>query len=549
MALPASSKEVVGRFKRPQQATLQAGFIPAPQRGLDAISGAASGDPMAALRLINMIPQEFGLHVRHGYQEWCPPVPLGDGIKTIIPFNSDSTDTTTNKLFVATSDGIYDCTVQGAAPVKVVNFAIKTARAGWCSWHHYNITSDQYLLVCDLDNGYYTYAQNTNTWTKVPSGGGGSVTGVDPANVDFVTVWKNRVWFIEKDSTQAWYLPVGQITGLAVAFNFGNKFKYGGFLKALYNWTLDGGAGVDDYLVGVSEAGDVIVYQGTDPSNTGGNTFSMRGSWWIGKVARGRRLGSDIGGDLLVLSTFGLMQMSKLISGLPATDEQASISHLINPRLNNYMNDTLEEFGWEIKTHPRAQILIVLTPKRPEIEHVQFVYNFATRGWCTFSGVPMLSGDAWRGRFYFGTRDNQLFEYTGYADNVLLADDGATAQSVQWEMQTTFNNMQQPGVFKRVQLLRPQFIAEIQPTYLVEARYDFDLSAIYQSPSPGFTNIGLWDIGQWDVSLWGGGYTVDQPSRGAVGTGRHVAVVLRGESSGPTVYIGTDIAYNSGGLL
>lgn len=471
-ANPQALAQAKHRWQR--QAT-QSVFMAAPQGGINALAGAGAVPPTDALFLYNLIPQEYGNAVRLGYREWCQPVPIGTGVRTVIPYNAfTATVLAQDRLFAATDDGIYECTVEGSLPVKVQDWAIKGGVAGWCSWTAYTTIAGKFLLVCDLANGYYIYTEATNTWVKVTMGNGtNQINGVDPVLLDYVMVWKNRVWFVQQDSGLGWYLPVGAIQGTVKSFEFGNKFRYGGFLKSLSNWTLDAGDGVDDYLVALSAAGDVMIYQGTDPETVG--AFNLKGVWWVGKVPQGRRQTTTIGGDLMVLSTYGLIEASKLISGLPRTDADLSISHKINPRINTNMGRTYQSFGWEVKVFPREQIAIVVSPKEANVEWNQYVYSLTTRAWCQFVGVPILTCEAWQARFYLGTTDNRLFTYDGFADNVLIADNGASQTPVTWEMLTGFQTFDQPGVNKRVQFLRPRFIGAEIPSYNIEARYDFDL--------------------------------------------------------------------------
>jgi hypothetical protein len=46
-------------------------------------------------------------------------------------------------------------------------------------------------------------------------GTGQTVDGVNPKTFVFVTVYRNRLWFIEQNSTRAWYLGTGVIAGTA----------------------------------------------------------------------------------------------------------------------------------------------------------------------------------------------------------------------------------------------------------------------------------------------------------------------------------------------
>ena len=539
--------ELAGRRRQPQGKRTMSVTVPAPQGGINALAGVANQTFNDALYMDNMIPSEYGNAVRKGFKEWCPPIPAGDGIKTIIPFSNRQDLVDNDRLFACTSDGIYEITQTGVAPVKKLDWPVKSTRAGWCSWTNYTTLGGYYILLCDLENGYYVYNGTTNVWaqgnisTKPPN-----ATPIDKT-LDFVMVWKNRVWLIQQDSGTAYYLDPGEFQGAkATPFNFGNKFRYGGYLKGLYNWTLDGGNGIDDYLVGISDAGDLVIYQGTDPGTAGG--FVMRGVYYVGKVPRGRRITTEYGGDLLVLSTFGALLASKLVAGLPLGDEALSITSKVNSRLNDIMQRTLNQFGWEVKIYPAEHMLMVVIPKEAGVPPQQYVYNMLTQSWCRFLGIPVKTAETWRGKFFLGSDDNRIFTYEGYADNVLLGDNGESSYAIDWQLLHTFNTFGSPN-FKRVQMLRPQFVAGVAPAYFVEARYDFDLERISSAPPYVDRGTSTWDTGVWDTAQWGGGFTRTVPTIGSLGMGRHIAVALRGRSSSDVIYVTTDVMLDAGGML
>lgn len=543
----ANPRAIAASKRRGQAQNTQAAFMPPAQggvNGVDAVSAMPMGD---AIALYNMIPARGGVHVRKGYREHCEAVPLGDGIKTMIPVESIKSDGTgTPKLFACTSDGIYDVTTAGAAATKVQDFGIKSTQTGWCSWTAFTTAAANFILVCDLANGYYIYNVGTDTWSK-PAFASGGVEGVDPANLDFVMVWKQRVWFCERNSARGWFLPVGSVTGTAESFNFGSKFRYGGYLKSLWNWTLDGGEGIDDYLVAVGSAGDMVIYKGTDPKTAG--EFDLRGWWFIGAPTEGRRQGGDIGGELLLLTTYGVLQASSLVSGLPLTNEQVSISYKINPDINATLLRGVTQHGWMMKMHPAEQIMLLIVPKETGQPYTQFCYNTATRAWSVLLDMPMKCADVWQNKLYFGTDDNRVFVYDGYSDNVLLADEGASSNAVEWEMLTSFQSFGSPARMKRVHFIRPQFISTAPPLYMVQARYDFDISELPGSPAYTPPAGGIWGSGLWDVDVWGGGYVVNAPPQGGTGLGRHVAIAMRGRSAAETVHVGTDVMLDFGGFL
>lgn len=543
----ASIRELATRRRRGQQQLAKPYFMPPPQGGVNAIAPLSAMLPSDAITLNNMIPSRSGLHVRKGYREHCEPVPLGDGIKTLISVETIKSDGTgTPRLFACTSDGIYDVTTAGAAPVKVQDFPVKGTATGWCSWTAFTTAAANFILVCDTANGYYVYNATTNAWTH-PAFGVGGVEGCDPSTFDFVMVWKQRVWFCERNSTRAWFLPVGSVLGTVDSVDFGNKFRYGGFLKSLWNWTLDGGEGIDDYLVAVGSAGDMVLYKGTDPKTAG--EFNLKGWWFVGKPTEGRRQGGDIGGELMLLTAYGVVQASSLVSGLPITNEQASISAKINPAINQMLSRGVTGAGWMLKLHPREQILLVITPKELGRPYVQFCYNTATRAWSTLTGLPMKSAEVWQGDLYFGADDNRIYVYDGYSDRVMLDDDGESATAVEWEALTSYQGLGIPSNIKCVQFLRPLFVANTPPTFTVQARYDFDITQVPGSPAYVPPSGSLWDSGLWGTAVWGGGRIVNAPPAGAFGMGRHVAVAMRGRSSTETIFVGIDVILTVGGLL
>src|SRR6188768_952250 len=118
--------ELAGRRKRSQKQNTKPAFWPAMQGGINAVAAASAVPFPDALLLTNMIPAEAGVKVRKGYIEHCVKVPLGDGIKTLVPFTDDNVDGPQDRLFALTSDGIYDVTSVGANPVKKLDFPIKS---------------------------------------------------------------------------------------------------------------------------------------------------------------------------------------------------------------------------------------------------------------------------------------------------------------------------------------------------------------------------------------------------------------------------------------
>jgi len=212
-----------------QPQVTQPATMPAPTGGIDSITNLFGMDIRSAIVTVNIDAAPAGLKVRPGYVEYANGF-LGAGIQSIIPFKGSMDDGSEDRLFGANSDGIYDISASTTTPTKVVNWGIKGSAAGRCSFTQVtNDNGDHLLLVGDELNGLNVYTEATGLWT-VPT-----ITGPTggAADIAYVMSWKNRVWYIEKNSTSSWYSDIGVFFGTVTEFNFGSRFRYGGILSVL----------------------------------------------------------------------------------------------------------------------------------------------------------------------------------------------------------------------------------------------------------------------------------------------------------------------------
>lgn len=367
-----------------------------------------------------------------------------------------------------------------------------------------------------------------------------------PANFVFVTVFKSRVWFVEKDSTRAWYLDVNAVFGTATSFNFGSKMRAGGPLVGLYNWSYDGGNGLDTLLAGISSAGDVVIYQGTDPASA--NTFGLKGVWSVGGVPYGRRIATDYGGDVLVLSLLGVVPLSRLVLGMPLVESKEYATYKISNLFNRLVSTYKSLRGWALCLHPTDNALLLLVPTQEGQPTVQLAFSFATKGWTQYRGLPIVSAGVWNGELYFGTADRRVCVNRGYVDNVLLSD-ASSFTPVQYSLLTAYQNLGNARN-KRVALVRPIMLSE-GPAPLVQAVAKFDFNLLEGAPpAGGGTNAaGTWDNATWDTDVWAGEYAPSQPLQGASGMGRDVAIAVQGSAVTRTTLVAVDVFYTQGGVL
>lgn len=297
--------------------------------------------------------------------------------------------------------------------------------------------------------------------------------GADPADFVFVTVWKERVWLVERNSTRGWYLDAKSIYGTATSFNFGAKFQKGGPLVGLWSWSYDGGSGLDTSLVAISQAGDIAVWLGTDPASA--STFSIKGVWYAGGVVSGRRIANDSGGDLLVISSLGLVPLSRLVVGGEELDRTSYASYKIGPLFSRLTQQFGSYRSWAVLAHPTANCLLVLVPSSGNGDATtQLALSFSTKGWFFWRDLPITSACAWNGELYFGTHDGRVCRQTGNIDDVDISN-SYSFDEVAYSGLLAFQNLGNANN-KQVSLVRPVIHSDTPlATMQCTARYDYNL--------------------------------------------------------------------------
>lgn len=527
-------------FSRPTKAlrgSRKLAALPAPAGGLNASSPAMGMPPTDCMVLYNMLAAEYGLRVRLGSREWVTG--LGSDVHTILPYTgSTSTET---RLFATTVAGIHDVTASDATPpAPVLAFASPSGNAGYGIAHGHTTTAGNFLWYADEVNGLHLYTENTQTWTEPASLG---ITGVDPADIVFVTNYKGFTLFAERDTANIWILPVNSISGAVTRLGLGYKLQAGGDIVGMWSWTYDGGVGLDDLLVVVSRGGDVVVFNGTDPTDSA--SFGIQGVWGVGKMPAGRNVATTFGGDLLLMTRSGVVPMTRLVTGRTVGAEQyqtSKISNLFNALMIAY-GDTL---GWSMRLHPEEGALLVTVPTGDGSE-TQLAMSLDTKSWSQFRGLPMHSCAAHEGKLYFGTADGSVCVNDAYLDGRTLADPDAYS-AIQYSGISSFQNLGM-GSKKRVHMIRPFFMSQsTAPSFDVAARFDFDLTelaGVTLQASAG----SVWDAGLWDDAIWGGAYSGSHELRGASGMGSNIAIAWSGASVDRTVLTGFEMSFSEGGML
>ncbi|MDB4312050.1 hypothetical protein N9937_01340 [bacterium] len=535
-----------GSSTRGQQNSVMVDVMPAPTKGIDARAPTGNMPPDVCVYTYNLMPAEYGMLLRPGYREWCIGLG-GTGVHSIVAFTGVDPGAVDDRLFAMTNEAIWDVTTSDA-PVERLSFGVTSAGAGHgVSAHYIDQGGSDFLYYADAQNGLHIYDGDSGAWA-VAAG----ITGPILGSVVFVMTHKQRMWLVEEGKSSAWYLPVASGLGEATEFYFGAKFPHGGRVYAMYNWSVDGGQGIDDLLVVVSSSGDVVVYQGDDPTSTEG--WTIRGTYYIGDIPIGRKIGSEYSGDLYLLSSFGLISMSDLIRGVDTQNPgDSSLAFRVARPLREQIKQKKTEFGWEPTFIPPLGQMLVLIPQVLSEEWIQYNLTLATEGWGFWRGVPATCITDWQGVAYFGTRDGRICAMDTTRDNVLLTpppEPELNGEPVPFSLLSSYQNMRSPGLFKRVLQVRPNYYSNATPVYEQRVLYDYT----FEEPPPPVAGEEVqgevWDGGLWDLAVWSSqSGSSTSPLGGTTGVGRSVSIALRGESGEELRLISWDIMWNVGGPI
>lgn len=494
--------------------------LPAPVGGLNGKDAIANMPPTDAWKLENWFPLPSAVSLRNGSETWCSNIT--GPIESLMCYNGS----TESKLFAACGAAIYDVTTKGNTGAAVVT-GLTSAR-----WQHCNFgnPAGQWLVMCNGSDHTKTY--NGTAWAD------STITGIDDKLLIHPNVFKNRLYFVEKDSFSFWYLAVNAIGGAATEFDLSSLFRLGGYLVASTSWSVDSsGGGINDYLCFISSQGECVMYLGSDPSSA--SAWSIAGQFRLGHPI-GRRCFQKVGSDVVVVSADGLYPLSRaLVTDRSQTQDAVTnkITNLINADVQSYGAN----FGWQPILYPIGNKILLNVPQLENQVSYQYVMNTVTGAWCKFTGWNAncfeLMGDS---LYYAGLNKVVHCDYGTTDEGASIAADGGQA----------FNYFGQSGVQKRFSAARPiiQSNANISPSLIINI--DFDDTAPQNVISFSNTSFSPWDISPWDVSPWSSSNQVRHDWQSVYGIGFCGSPRLAVSAKNSVVnWQSTDIVFEPGGTF
>lgn len=505
--------------------------------------------------LENHFPTATGVRMRRGSLAFAQ---VGDGTVDVVSMFS-YVNGNNNKLFAATAAAVYDITSPPAAedtfliddlgdflddqsgdllysPATSVAAALSGQTSGSWSAQQFATPGGVFLICVNGSDPLQIYDGSNFATTPV-------VTGVDPRSLSFVWQHQRRIFFVQKDSLNAWYLAADSIGGPAVQLPLGGVFPRGGSLLFGSSWSLETGAGLSEQCAFFSTEGEVAIYQGTDPSVA--SSWQKVGVYRIGKPL-GAKSHVRAGGDVLVATDIGFLPLSVAIQRDYAALAPSAVSYQIETAWNDAVAGR-SQADWSVEIWPTNQMVLVAPPTPTGETPNVFVSNARTGAWGLFTGWDVKCLQLFGDRLFFGSSGGLIVEC-----EVTGADQGLpyTATCV-----PLFDFMKAPASLKTSLLMRQVLKAptEIVPQMSLQVDY---VTALPPAPDAVSVNsLSVWGGGVWGLSVWGGETELDVFARwqSVGGSGYAVAPssqITSGSLVPPDVQlVRVDMTYDQGDIV
>ncbi len=493
-------------------------------------------EPNDAITLDNWYPDVAGLLVRKGSRPYYD-LATGLPVYSLMSFQAGASA----KFLAASAGQIWD--------VSTANIAITSLAIGFSSdkWQSTNSNSKM-IMVNGVD------APQSYDGTAITAAGftGSNLT---PSQLIDCGTFHNRVFLWKAAESGFWFGGVNAVTGATTFFDFSTVAPDGGNLVSVQAFSYDGGQGINNFTAFLLDTGELLLYQGTDPSNS--SNWSLIGRYVVG-LPVSRRAICRQGGDIYWTTTEDYRKLSVLIAALA----QGTVPPL--SKASGAVRDAVltgsSLFGWDAVYYPRGRQLIFNVPET-DGSFSQHVLNTATNAWCRFRGQNAVCLAIHKGMPYFGGTNGIIYSAdTGSSDisNATRSKwDVSKWDVTPWSIpqylpitaigQQAWNTLENVQ-YKRLAMARPIISA------IGTVNFEFGVGLDYIDPTVAAASVvqpqtAPWDISPWNTTAWGGKRRADIDWHVSGGVGTTVSVQVNVNALQQMAWIRTDLRLEQGTAL
>lgn len=476
-----------------------------------------------AIQIDNLYPDAGGCGLRNGYVNYASG--LGSGtVKTLAEYDAGSKRT----FLAAASGAIYDVSASGPVGAPLAS------GFGSDAWQTVNFLSRTFFA-----NG--TDAMQVYNGSTI--GNAAFTGGSTPALNTLIggALYQQRLYFWQANSTGFWYAQLNSILGTLSFFDLSAYTPRGGNLIAITTYSLDGGNGVQDFVVFIMSSGDCLIYFGNDPSSL--LNWALVGVYALSPPV-GPRAVCNYGAEAFVTTYDDHVPMKLQLTaisagGLPA---RSKVSNAVQAAVAANKG----AFGWQALYYPKGRRLIFNIPN-PDGTFFQHVQNTGVQyadkqtgqmasPWCRFVNMNASCWGLFKDNLFFGGAGGNIYQAdTGNMD--LLGPVTAVGQQA-------WNTLNSP-LRKRATAIRPvlQTIGSLGFTFSIGFDYgEINVPVALVTSNPG----SPWDTSPWDTSPWSAEQVVNTLWNASGGSGVALSVALNISATQPATWLRTDLRGETG---
>ena len=502
--------------------------MPPPYAGLDLVSPIDNMEPQYALELVNVFPGAGAPTVRLGYEQFAS-IGTAPAIKLLAPLHLANG---TSQLVACTNSKIYSISESGAVTDKT---GTTTPTAGDWQW----VTYANRMYLCNGANNAQVY--DGSTCSDI------TFTGVTKSSLINVTAHKERLYFIEANTSKIWYGGL-QVTGTGgtpalTSFDLQYVFTRGGYAVGIGSFTNNASTSTQDYFWACSSEGEIVFYGGAYAGDF--NSWGLVARYYIGKPL-GYRAFVRVNNDVWIITEQGIVPVSALFQSDPEAALNV-VSQRVNPLISQYAAAIPFDHQWAGFFWPQGRRVYISLPSTGEGCKL-LVYSIDTKGWTLFqlyNDNHSLASTLFKQLPFYGSSAGVVWQgETGQADAVV----SNVGQSITYSGRTAFSFYGSRSNYKAFKDIRP--IMKVKRGVSLNLGLDTDFRrqatvTAVTTPAGVFTPWG---------SPWGSPWSSDIEyvfDRFAVkGQGHCAAVRFGGAIKNTTLQIlGFEIRYDLGGQV
>ena len=397
----------------------------------------------------NLMPGRSGLHPRAGCENLVN-ITGGGRINALLPFHAKRSILAIVggafhkfELNVSPDEADFNTALVNSTESNPTDFDLRSPGIP-VGFEMVNADGEAFLIVLNGEDPPVKFDGSEVTDAKISNSDSEDIG----SSLSFGLAFKKRAFFIEKNSLNVHYLAVDEISGTATRFPMQGIFSRSSSLSFGGSFSTDSGSGIDDYIVFVTNEGEVAIFSGSNPGDA--NDFKLQGVFDIGSPLSAYAHFS-VGGDLIIGTTQGLVPLSAVLQKGVSELRLHSLSERIKPAINEIVSlarQTTESHFRMVKSDLMG-LGILKPPRVGRARGDLYVVNTETNAWSRVTGWDVLDISVVGDRVFF-TDGTGLFEaFVGGRDN---------GEPIQHRLVTGFDNLGLPGYSKRVHKVRATFL-------------------------------------------------------------------------------------------